>query len=105
VPTDDSGDRIVRFLSAHSGANDPNDDPINQSIDRVVLISGEPLPDWAAAWLYAANQRSCASGREALRMALADAEWNQDRRDGGSGICCPGFDREPWAVLSHLRFT
>lgn len=81
VPMDGSGDRIVRFQSAHSWANDPTDDRALVDQDRIVLISGAPLPDWAHAWLTAANAKSCASGRRALRAAIADADFHDDRRD------------------------
>ena len=83
TPTDGSGDRIVRFQSAHSWANDPNDDRANIGTDRVVLISGEPLPDWAMAWLTGVNSKSCNNGRAALRAAIDDADWNEDRRTWG----------------------
>lgn len=74
TPTDDSGDRIVAFMGAHCWANLPNDDRTRENQDRVVLVSGAPLPDWAQAWLEAANTRSCASGRRALRAMLDDAD-------------------------------
>ncbi len=82
TPTDESGDRIVRFLSAHSWANDPHDDKANQDRDRVVLISGEPLPAWAIEWLDKANAKSCANARSAFRAAVDDADRNQDARNG-----------------------
>ena len=83
TPTDDSGERVVAFMSAHSWANLPNDDRANEARDRVVLVSGEPLPAWAMDWLTAANAKSCQGGRAALRAALADADWNEDRRIWG----------------------
>jgi len=43
-PTDDSGDRIVAFMSAHSWQNLPNDRRENIGTDRVVLVSGAELP-------------------------------------------------------------
>ncbi len=81
VPTDDSGDRIVAFMSRHSWANLPNDNRADADKDRVVLVSGDPLPEWAIEWLTAVNAKSCASGRQALRDAINDADWAQDRRD------------------------
>lgn len=82
TPTDDSGDRIVRFLSAHSWANDPGDDKARADLDRVVLLDGAPLPGWAMDWLEAANVKSCNRGRDALRAAIDDADWHSGSRDG-----------------------
>jgi hypothetical protein len=82
VPTDGSGDRVVDFVSRGSWGNLPNDRREDQHKDRIVLVSGEPLPDWAIAWLTAANAKSCASGRAALQAAIDDADWHADSRDG-----------------------
>ena len=76
VPTDDSGERIVRFVSAHSWANDPADDRAQEDRDRVVLLEGAPLPAWADEWLTRANQKECENGRAAFRAALQDADDN-----------------------------
>jgi len=76
IPTDGSGTRVVRFLSAHSWANDPHDDTAKQGEDRVVLIDGPELPAWALAWLAGANARQCEQSRAALRSALDDADRN-----------------------------
>jgi hypothetical protein len=76
VPTDDTGDRVVAFMSAGSWANLPTDDRARVNQDRIVLKSGAPLPAWAIAWLDTANRRSCQSGRDALRAALDDADNN-----------------------------
>jgi hypothetical protein len=80
-PTDGTGDRVVAFMSAHSWANLPNDRREDPGRDRVVLISGDPLPDWAMVWLNTVNARMYERGREALRAAIADADWAQDMRD------------------------
>jgi len=45
-------------------------------------VSGAELPAWAIEWLTAANARSCAGGRSALRAAIADADWHDAQRDG-----------------------
>lgn len=82
VPTDGSGDRIVAFMSRHSWANLPNDDRANEDRDRVVLVSGEPLPEWARDWLEKANARSCERARDAFRAALDDADWHSSSQDG-----------------------
>ena len=82
VPTDGTGDREVAFLSAHSWANLPNDDRANIDIDRVVLTSGEPLPSWAVEWLEKVNLANCAKARRAFDDAIADADWNEARREG-----------------------
>jgi hypothetical protein len=82
TPTDDSGDRIVAFMSAHSWQNLPNDSKDRIDVDRVVLVSGAALPDWAIEWLDRANAKSCQSGRAALRSAIADADWHTSARDG-----------------------
>ncbi len=79
TPTDDTGDRIVRFLSRHSWANDANDDRAKMDTDRIVLISGEALPQWAIEWLTNANRKACQQGRDALRAAIDDADMNADR--------------------------
>ncbi len=81
TPTDDSGPRTVAFMGAGSWANYPQDDRANIERDRVVLLAGEQLPDWANSWLETVNHRSCERGREALRAAIDDADahfWNQD---------------------------
>lgn len=84
TPTDDSGERIVRFLSAHSWQNDPSDDKANQGQDRVVLVSGEPLPAWAIDWLTKAAVKSFDSGRRAFRAACDQADFDADMRDAWS---------------------
>lgn len=84
VPTDDSGDRVVAFMSRGSWANLPNDRREAIDTDRVVLVDGEPLPDWAMEWLTKANAKSAESGRAALRAAIDDADWNEDRRNADS---------------------
>ena len=82
TPTDESGVRVVDFLSAGSWANHANDDRALIDTDRVVLLSGDPLPAFAVDWLTAANAKSCANARRAFRAALDDADWNEARRDG-----------------------
>ena len=84
TPTDDSGIRTVAFMSAHSWGNLPNDNRANIDKDRIVLIDGPALPDWAVAWLTTANAKSCNSGRSALRSAIDEADFAQDRRDADS---------------------
>lgn len=84
VPTDNSGERMVRFLSAHSWCNDANDDRAKANTDRIVLLDGPPLPEWAIEWLMKANAKSCGRAREAFRAAIDDADWAQDRRDSDS---------------------
>lgn len=81
-PSDDSGERIVRFQSAHSWANDPNDDRARIEEDRVILISGEPLPLWAKEWLHTANRKSCQQSRDAFHAAMDDMN-DRDFRDSG----------------------
>ncbi len=76
-PTDDSGTREVAFMSRGSWANLPNDKREAINTDRAVLISGEPLPQWAQDWLTAANAKSCAQARAAFQSALDDADWNE----------------------------
>lgn len=76
TPTDDSGARIVRLLSAGSWQNDPNDDRARQDTDRAVLIEGAPLPSWAQAWLDGAAAKTFGRARESLRAALQDADDN-----------------------------
>lgn len=82
VPTDDSGNRDVCFLSAGSWANLPQDDRAREHEDRVILLSGATLPAWAQTWLETAHARSCARGRAAFRAALDDADWNDDQNTG-----------------------
>lgn len=73
-PTDDSGERIVRFMSAGSWQNDPTDDKTNVDRDRVVLLEGASLPDWAVRWLEAANHKSMERARASFRTAMEDDE-------------------------------
>jgi hypothetical protein len=73
VPTDDSGPRIVALMSAGSWQNHPQDDRAKVNEDRVVLLEGQPLPDWAADWLHKVNAKSCGRAREAFQAAMDDA--------------------------------
>lgn len=82
-PTDDSGDRVVVFLSAGTWQNTPGDDRAKADTDRVLLMSGAPLPDWAIVWLETANRKQCTRARQAFRSALEDADYNLDRRTFG----------------------
>jgi hypothetical protein len=82
VPTDGSGDRVVAFMGRHCWANLPNDRREDQTRDRVVLVSGDPLPAWAVRWLESVNAAQCQSGRDALQAAIADADFHADSRDG-----------------------
>lgn len=83
VPADGSGIRIVRFLSAHCWQNDPADDRARADVDRIVLISGPALPEWAAAWLTAANAKSRERARETFAAAMDQAEYDRDARTWG----------------------
>jgi hypothetical protein len=74
TPTDGSGERIVRTLSAHSWQNDANDDRAHIGTDRVVLLDGPALPEWAVAWLTTANATECGRGRTNLRAMVDDAD-------------------------------
>ena len=82
TPTDDSGVRTVRFISRYGWANDPNDSKANQDVDRVVLIDGAPLPDWAATWLDKAHRKSCEDARARLQDAIDDADNAPFRNEG-----------------------
>jgi hypothetical protein len=82
VPTDGSGTRVVAVLSRGSWANNPKDDKANIGRDRVLLMEGEPLPEWATAWLEKAWAKSCESGRASLQAAMDDADWNESRNEG-----------------------
>ena len=73
-PTDGSGDRVVMFMGAGDWANLPQDDRDRQDEDRVVLLSGDPLPAWAATWLDKANRRQKEIGRAAYQAAMDDAD-------------------------------
>ena len=84
TPTDDSGDRIVAMMSAGSWANYPQDDRELQDQDRVVLLEGAPLPEWALAWLNAANAKANARARENFRAAVERADFDADMRDSQS---------------------
>ena len=81
TPTDASGARVVEFLSAGSWQNLPNDDRAQMHTDRVVLVSGDPLPEWAALWLTRSNALSCETAREHFRSACDDADANYFGRD------------------------
>jgi hypothetical protein len=84
TPTDDSGVRVVAFMSAGSWGNLPNDDRANINTDRIVLTEGADLPAWAVEWLTKANAKSTANARSAFQAALDDADWNEARRDSDS---------------------
>ena len=81
-PTDDSGVRRVKFLSPMTWQNDPGDDRANIGKARVILVSGDPLPEWAQAWLHGVNERQCEESRRALRAAIDDADFHADSRYG-----------------------
>ena len=80
IPTDDSGERKVAFLSAGSWANLPNDNRAEQGTDRVVLIEGNPLPQWAVEWLTKANAKSCQRARSEFGAAIEQADTDQWNR-------------------------
>jgi hypothetical protein len=80
VPTDESGERIVAMLSAGTWQNYPNDDRSKQSQDRVVLIDGPALPDWAMIWLNKANALSRDRARTALADMIERADWDEANR-------------------------
>lgn len=82
TPSDNSGTRTVAFLSAGTWQNLPADDKAREWEDRAVLRDGAPLPDWAMSWLTGAARAEAASGRRALRAAIADADFAADMRDG-----------------------
>ncbi len=82
TPTDGSGDRIVKFLSAGTWQKDPGDDRANADTDRWILLDGPALPDWAAAWLTFAVTKQSERGREALRAAIDDADNAPFRNEG-----------------------
>jgi hypothetical protein len=84
VPTDGSEAREVEFVGAHCWGNDPKDDPARQHEDRIVLQSGPALPDWAVVWLEEVNRRACQRGRDALRAAINQADFDADMRDSWS---------------------
>lgn len=82
IPTDGTPERRIAMLSAYTWQNHPNDSRARSHEDRVVLIEGAELPDWAVAWLEAANRAACVRARRALRDAIAQADWDEDRRGG-----------------------
>jgi len=84
TPADDSGSRIVHFMSAGSWQNLPNDDRANIDRDRVVLVDGPELPPWAREWLEKANALSCSRARSTFSAMMEQADsdlW--DRKYGG----------------------
>lgn len=81
TPTDNTGARIVSFMSAGSWANYPQDDRAQINSNRVILLEGAPLPDWAHAWLTAANNKSCGRAREAFQSAIDRADFDAGMRD------------------------
>lgn len=80
IPADDSGERKVAFMSAGSWANLPDDSRAMQNINRVVLIDGAALPDWAMVWLNKANDKSCDSARENFDAMVNQADSDQWNR-------------------------
>jgi hypothetical protein len=84
VPTDASGERIVRFMSAGSWANDPADDKARQYEDRIVLVGGAALPDWAVTWLEAANLKRSSRARQNFHAMIDRADMDRDARVWGA---------------------
>jgi hypothetical protein len=84
IPTDDSGERVVSFMSAGSWGNYPQDERAKQNEDRIVLLSGSALPQWAHDWLTAANNKSCYRARENFRAAIDQADFDEMMRDGST---------------------
>ena len=84
TPTDGTGNRTVAFMSAGSWANLANDDKAKQDNNRVVLVNGDPLPDWAMEWLNNANERSCWKARANFQAMLDQADFDQNMRDSDS---------------------
>ena len=84
TPTDDSGQRKVAFMSAGSWANLPGDDKARQATNRVVLVEGNPLPQWAIDWLTAANEKSMRRALVNFRAMLDQAEFDEDMRNSAS---------------------
>ena len=84
IPADGSGERKVAFMSAGSWANLANDDRAKENEDRVVLMEGKPLPEWAVRWLEGANAKQCGKSRDAFRSMLDRADFDADMRDANS---------------------
>jgi len=82
TPTDGSGERIVAFLSAGSWQNYPSDDRAKMETDRVVLLSGPSLPEWAMAWLEGANRKQQRGASASFRAMVADADDAPFRNTG-----------------------
>ena len=82
TPADDSGERVVAFLSAGTWQNLPNDNPAHTWHDRVVLRSGNPLPAWAVSWLTGAARHQAQSGRRELARMIAQADFDEAMREG-----------------------
>jgi hypothetical protein len=82
VPTDDSGPRVVEFLTAGSWSNNPADNRANIDDDRVVLCDGAELPAWAMDWLTRVNAKSAQRGRDAFQAAMDDADYHAARNEG-----------------------
>lgn len=74
TPNDDSGGREVAFLGAGDWGNYPNDKRENQEADRVILLSGNPLPEWVAKWLGFVNTKSRNEARERFQDMMEDAD-------------------------------
>ncbi len=83
IPTDGTGDRVVMPMSAGSWCHLPGDTEAARETDRIILMSGAPLPDWAAAWVLGAWQRDMRHARAAFQAALDDADSNAFGRDTG----------------------
>lgn len=80
TPTDGSGIRKVAFMSAGSWAGLANDKREDQHKNRVVLMEGNPLPEWAVKWLNDVNDKSCRKARETLAAMQEQADidqWNK----------------------------
>lgn len=82
TPADDSGERVVAFLAAGTWQNLPNDNPAHTWDDRIVVVSGPPLPDWAVSWLTGAARAVAESGRRELARLIAQADFDEAMREG-----------------------
>lgn len=80
-PTDNSGERVVAFMSAGSWSNYPQDDVAKKNQNRIVQLSGNALPVWAVEWLTNANEKSCRRANENFRAILERVDFDEDRRN------------------------
>jgi hypothetical protein len=80
IVSPDGAETIVAFMAAGSWQNLPNDCRTVEDTDRIVIVSGAPLPVAVVTWLTDKCVAMFEDARERFQRALDDAD---DRRFSG----------------------